>query len=198
MVLPNQANPFKQSSGATAQATLPGAGHNPTPTPGGAPLPGGAGTSRGKIQLAHTLENVEQSGLLTIGQHPAVIQRVEEVVARTGSQGIKFHLLFINFDGVETNNPNAGRHDTHTVYVTPKAMWKVKNTFCAVGQCDVISEFDMEAAQGVLVMVDVTKESFTPTPTEANPNPSPRDSTKCDTLIEWPAHLGGAGAKYQG
>jgi hypothetical protein len=93
---------------------------------------------------------------------------------------------------VASENPNDGRKDRHDVYVTPKAMWKVKNTFCAVGQCEAISEFDAKAAENVLVMVDVTENKYTP-----EGQTQERITTKCDTLLEWPADYGGAGTRLQ-
>jgi hypothetical protein len=191
MVLPtpgNKPGPFGQGAAApTATAPRPGV-----------PIPGAGVSSAGKIQLAQSLEGVEKSSPLVAGQWPAYVEYVEEITASTGSQGIRFHLRFLTFPGVASENPNDGRKGRHDVYVTPKAMWKVKNTFCAVGQCDAVTEFDANEAANVLVLVDVTKDSYTPNPTELNPNPKEVETSKCDTIREWPDHLGGAGTKYSG
>lgn len=192
MVLPgqqqgNRAQPFTQNNG-NPTATAPGPG---------VPLPGAQQSSSGKITLAHTLEGVEQSSRLETGRWPAYVEYVEETQASTGSQGIRFHLRFLNFPGVSTNNPNDGRKGRHDVWVTPKAMWKVKNSFCAVGQCNAINEFDARAAENVLVMVEVTEDTFTPNPTDQNPNPKEVTTTKCDSIYEWPEDYGGAGTKLQ-
>lgn len=186
--------PGAKPNAFTQQAAVPSA---TAPRPG-VPLPGSGNSSTGKIVLANTLEGVEQSTPLVVGQWPAYVEYVEETEARTGAQGIQFHLRFLNFPGVATENPNDGRKGKHTVYVTPKAMWKVKNTFCAVGQCDAVMEFDAKAAEMVLVVVEVANDTFTPNPTEMNPNPKEITTAKCDTIREWPEHLGGPGTKYQG
>ena len=174
-------SPFKQgAAGPTATAPRPGV-----------PLPGAAGAnSSGKIQLAHSLENIEESGRLEPGEgQVAYVEYVEERAASTGSQGIHFHLKFVPGPGAK--NPN--RTTVHSVYVTPRALWKVKNSFCAVGQCEALAEFDMRAAENVMVLVDVTKDSFTPTPTEQDPDPKPRDTYKADTIRPWPDDKGGPG-----
>lgn len=179
--------PFSQNANTpTATATAPRPG---------VPLPGSQKSSGGKIQLAHSLEGVEQSASLTTGQHPAVVEYVESISASTGAQGIQFHLRFTDFVINDQPTPNNGRRSKHTVYVTPKAMWKVKNSFCAVGQCDAIDEFDADEAQNVMVLVVVTEESWTPPATDMNPNPIERKSTKCDTILAWPDEHGGPGTK---
>lgn len=187
MALPTPNNkPFGQAAAPTATAPRPGV-----------PLPGAQQQSSGLIELAHSLEGVEESGRLDFGQHAAYVEYVEGFTAGTGSQGIRFHLRFINFEGVRADSRNAGRKGKHEVYVTPKAMWKVKNSFCAVGQCDATTQFDANEAQNVLVVVEVTENRFTPNPTEANPNPSEVVTGKCDSILPWPDHLGGVGTKYE-
>lgn len=184
--VPGQANVFKQS-GAAPTTTAPRPG---VPLPGAASVPGA-------ITLVHSLENVEQSTRLEPGQHPAYIESVEEVRAKSsGAQGIQFKLRFIHFDGVEKVNPNDGRSGKHTVYVTPKALWKVKNTFCAVGQCDAVASFNAREAENVLVIVDVTTDRYLPEGKE-DIEDNYVHTSKCDTLIPWPLHLGGPGVKLQ-
>lgn len=177
---------FKQSS--------PGAPTATAPRPG-TPLPG-ANSTPGMISLAHSLENVEESSRLETGMWPAVVEDVNEVTASTGSQGIEFKLRFLNFEGVATINPNDGRSGKHTVYVTPKALWKVKNSFCAVGQCDAITQFNKKAAIGVLVMVDVTANKYLPNDREDIPE-NYVTTSKCDSIIGWPVDKGGPGARLQ-